>query len=231
MPSGFARRRPTRRRLRCRLPRASRSRGRASRKKRSRRCRHLRRRRLPIHNRRAPAACRCAARAFVAVRGGVRAPPRPVCPRWESSRSIPTSVPGSSSSRRGTPRPAPSRRRRAVDAMTSVRDANGENAAVVAGAAAADGVGAAVQAVRAARDTKTHAAPTWATVRPAVIVAVGAAEVEAAGSATAKSGASRWWHGPRLPPQRLVLRPRPPGPRRRRPRRKAAPSGRRSNAV
>ena len=81
--------------------------------------------------------------------------------------------------------------------MTSVRDANEGNAAVAAVAAAADGEGGAVQAVKAARDTKTHAAggAPRATVRPEVIAAVGAAEAEAAGSATVKSGASRWWLG------------------------------------
>lgn len=85
------------------------------------------------------------------------------------------------------------------------RDANEGSVAVAAGAAAVDEVDAAVQAVRggAARDTTVNAVvgavPTWETVRPAVIVAVEVAEVEAAGSATARSGASRWRPGPWLP--------------------------------
>jgi len=86
--------------------------------------------------------------------------------------------------------------------MTSGRDANEESAVVAAAAAAVAGADAAEQAEKAVRDTRIHAegegeggAPTWATVRPAVIAAVGAAEAEAAGSATARSGASRWRPG------------------------------------
>jgi len=79
--------------------------------------------------------------------------------------------------------------------MMSVRDASGESAGGAAAVAAVDVVGGVVREAKVARGTKaaSHAgAQTRVSVRPAGIAAGEAAAAVDAGSATARSEASRW---------------------------------------